>query len=371
MSNIEIKEILGMDHLKKPIMYLGVILLFLGVLLRLSSTNALAFSVSPLPEDNLIENPWFRSSSNPTLAGLDGWTNVLQNGVGWGVSQKEQNPTPDIVVSGRCGFERIYCGTAARWAQNTDKGVKDIYPGLDVYLYQVVSTNSSHRKLNFFTYWVSHRIDVLEVTIYGGSSPDGPWEKVWLPVHISVDISPRPTQSGGKNELWTNTGILSTTITKGYKYYKVEIHARYPEPKTDAGSRDVGVKITGLYFATEFTDEAAGPLPSTYSPTSIPTSLIPENTSRSRSRPSPEPTRNVLPEPTQVLTFTPQPSPTATERLRASPTSLSTDPPIVPQEGDNQSGFQNITILISGIVIGMIIVGLIFLIISITKMGGK
>lgn len=56
--------------------------------------------VCPLPDDNLIQNPWFRTGNRPSL---DGWIVIGPADGGWRPSQKLGNPTPDDVV-----------GTAAR-----------------------------------------------------------------------------------------------------------------------------------------------------------------------------------------------------------------------------------------------------------------
>lgn len=237
-----------MMRLRKYSKIIGASITILSCLVYLIYSIAHAFPVPPLPNDNLIVNPWFRSASDPTFPGLDGWTNVLQNGIGWGLSQKDQNPSPDIVISGRCGFKPIYCGTAARWSKRLIDGVEYIYPGLDVYLYQVVLANSANRKLRFFTYWVTHKVEILEVTIYGGSSPAGPWTNLWVPLSHTQDVNP-PPPPGGKDTLWANTSFLEKTISVGYSYYKVEIHARYPQPLSDSDA--VGAKITGIYFVTE------------------------------------------------------------------------------------------------------------------------
>jgi len=52
---------------------------------------ALEFRVAPLPGDNLVVNPWFRTGDKPSLAG---WTTTAVRG-GWVASQKQGNPTPD------------------------------------------------------------------------------------------------------------------------------------------------------------------------------------------------------------------------------------------------------------------------------------
>ncbi|NUM46875.1 MAG: hypothetical protein HUU38_19385, partial [Anaerolineales bacterium] len=151
--------------------------------------KALGYPVPPLPEDNLITNPWFRSVSDPRVAGLDGWTNILQDGIGWDLSQKETNPSPDIVTSGVCGFKEVYCGTGARWANETIDKTLISHPGIDAVMYQVVQTDPSHRHLKFSMYWVNHKLDVFEVKIYGATTAEGPWTSVWNPFYLTQDVN--------------------------------------------------------------------------------------------------------------------------------------------------------------------------------------
>ena len=231
-----------------------MVALIVGVFLFFTYSDVYGYPVSPLPEDNLITNPWFRSASNPATAGLDGWTNVLQDGAGWEAGQKGSDPSPDILISGACGFKEVYCGSVIRWANVKDRGGVSSYPGVDAYIYQVVKADAAHRKLKFFMYWVNHRVDVVEVNIYGADSPEGEWAKIWTPFYLSQDFVLPPGDHPGHDGLpWLQTGFLETVIGSGYPYYKVEIHARYPEARTDQGN--VGVKITGVYLGTEFSNE--------------------------------------------------------------------------------------------------------------------
>lgn len=227
--------------------------IFLSILL-LGVTAAVtnAFPVPKLPDDNLIVNPWFRSASAPSQPGFDGWTRPLNEGVTWGPSQKESNPSPDIVISGTCGFEEVYCGTAARWAEQS--GV--LYADTDVFMHQSVMADPAQRKLTFFAHWVSHRVDVANVNIYGSNAADGPWTLVWVPLNHSEDELIIP-ESRDSVELWEETGFLERTLEKGYPYYKVELHSRLPT--SPIGIRGVGFKITGIYFSTAFTDEPGEP----------------------------------------------------------------------------------------------------------------
>jgi hypothetical protein len=219
---------------------IGVVLITsIGYLMALPLHDAFAFPVLDLPPGNYLSNPWFRSATDPTLSSLDGWIDAAGPNKYWSTSQKESNPSPDILVTGVCGADPVYCGTAARLSLMPGKTGGIGVPGVDAYLYQVVSSYSSHLRLKFFAHWVSHRIDPAEVTIYGGNSPLGPWTKVWVPFSIVDDIN------DGPEDLWTKTEFLETTITKGYPFYKVEIHARLPD------NDGVGFKITGIYFSTE------------------------------------------------------------------------------------------------------------------------
>ncbi len=252
-------------------------MLLLIVFLSLHATSAQAFVVSPLPGDNLVTNPWFTSGSNTSLASLDGWTNVLKNGLGWGPSDKSQNPSPYGDV-----------GTAARWAEVNGT----VYPDVDVYLYQVISADSSERKLQFSSWWVSHRVDILEYTVYGSASAQGPWTKVWTPFAVSVAVEEQPA-SGDKDDLWKNTGVKEITLSQGYPYYKLEIHARYPKPLTTTGSQGVGLKVTGIYFSTQ----SAGSGTNNPAPTVTVTKTRPTVTS-----------------PTPVVTQTSPPNPAKTPR---------------------------------------------------------
>jgi hypothetical protein len=202
----------------------------------ITQTSSLEYRVSPLPEDNLIQNPWFRTGSKPSL---DYWTEATLLDGGWGASQKPGNPTPDEVV-----------GTAARIS--TGRGVerrgKSVDIGVDAYLYQVVSADPKKSTLKFNMYWVTHTVDPVEVIIYGGSSLDGPWTEVWKPFYQVHTKTIRPS-SGRGQDMWKYyseaTDMMTVTLqTTGYPYYKLEIHGRLPDEQG-------GLKITGVYFAVE------------------------------------------------------------------------------------------------------------------------
>jgi hypothetical protein len=345
----------------KRIRQLGIIALALGLVWCLTPSPGYTYPVPPLPEDNLIINPWFRSTSDPTTAGLDGWTRVLQDGNGWWITQKASNPSPDVIISGKCGFDENYCGTGARWANDPDPGEQEnfTFPGVDVYLYQVVNADPANRKLKYFMYWVNHRVDVAEIKIYGSDSTSGQWVEVWLPFSLSQDKNPSPENSPGRgNHPWFHTDTLETILGEGYPYYKIELHARYPEPDTRQGN--VGVKITGVYFASEYTDESEN----LSTPVIVYNPTVSSFTSEAN-QPKPTDSPGETPEP-GVEQETPHrvrtPSPTPQETIsQLSPTPL----PTVTQSGNNDlgeaSGFAERSGIEAGFIIGFITAGLIVL----------
>ncbi len=233
------------ERIRHRIPQVFFVLLCLSVFLFHHTPGTHAFPVPELPDDNLIVNPWFRDDADPSAAGLDGWTRVLTNGVGWVTSQKESNPSPTIVVSGRCGYDSVYCGTSARWAKIVSGPYAgQTFPNIDVYLYQVVDSGAQTKELTFFMHWVSHRVAAAEVTIFGSQSPNGPWTQVWVPFFHSQDEVIYPP-GGEIEEIWEETGFLETTLGQGFRYYKVQFRANLPE------GEGVGFKMTGVYFGTE------------------------------------------------------------------------------------------------------------------------
>lgn len=242
---------------RKQLLAATAVTLILGILLlwQLSLTPVFAFQVPQLPNDNLVTNPWFRRDADPTFSGLDHWTDAAGLNKYWSSSQKESNPSPDIVVSGVCGGAAVYCGTGARLSLTQGQSGGIAQPGVDAYLYQVVSADASKRKLKFFTHWVSHLVEPAEVIIYGGQTTNGPWNSIWVPFYHVQQTNPPPPH------LWTNTGFQELVIDEGYPYYKIEIHARLPDDE------QVGFKITGVYFAVE--PVGGGPLPTPTRPPNL------------------------------------------------------------------------------------------------------
>ena len=301
-----------------------------------SPASVYAFQVDSLPSDNLVANPWFRAGNNPNRPGFDHWTNANNY---WTLSQKESNPTPDLLISGRCSNTKpvtpTYCGTAAKLAADDGNG----QVGVDSYLYQIILADPNNTRLKFFTHWVAHYADPFEVNIYGAESKDGPWTFVWRPVHQQVLSLKKPPSGESQNWLWEHftslTPMSEIIIPQGFSYYKLEIHVNLPKPD--------GFKVTGVYFtvvpefavtSTPTTDVSLSP---TFTPaiTATPTDVFtatPTPTETPLSSPSSTPSADT---PTPVITV----SPTPTETPLPSPSST---------PSGNTSPFITTTLLNSG-----------------------
>jgi hypothetical protein len=219
--------IAGMSKLRR---FLIVIPLAVGAALLSArwTPPALAFPVSPLPEGNLIANPWFHEAGNPDKPSEEGW--VDEGGL-WGPSNKGGNPSP-------YGEK----GTGARFASgSTDAGLGFNPGGLDAYLYTVVQSDPANAILVFKTHYVTGYIEIAEFTIYGSQSPDGPWQAVWVPLSVTPATEVKMD--------WQETPFLATTLPAGFPYYKIEAHGRYQ------ADRNAGFKFSGIYFTT-LQDEA-------------------------------------------------------------------------------------------------------------------
>ncbi len=281
----------------------------------LTPTIGFGYPVPPLPAGNLIQNPWFRSGSNPTEPGQDHWTPEFNEGVTWGLSQKDSNPSPDTFIAGKCGNQNTYCGTGARWANDFESGDTVSYPGVDVFIYQIVQTDQANRELNFFMYFVNHRLNIGEAVIYGANGANGPWEQIWVPVSITQDRNPGPDNAPGRNgNPWFSTPMVSTVLDQGYPFYKILLHANYPESNTNQG--DVGIKVTGVYFTVKNTNEP-GINPTSwvvYNPTLLPSG---ETVSQGNATPAPQGTADPATQPANteagVVEPTQPPAATATQ----------------------------------------------------------
>lgn len=318
---------------------LFVLLLTLFVLLGSGTAVFAQTIVEPLPDNNLIQNPWFRSGNQPSLAG---WTDAAGSNVIWSLSQKPSNPSPDEVL-----------GTSARLAFGSGQGGGTGQGGVDAYLYQVVAADPALTHLRFKTQWVTQWIDRATVTIYGGSSADGPWTAVWTPLDVNQN-----TSSGGA---WTQTELLDITISEGFPFYKVELFGRYPD------GRQQGVKYTGVFFAV---DGNAGEITAAEATVPVAT-LPPPDSAVTEQEPTARPGRGTAVPPTNTpipttapdnaglgtavaAVNTPLPEPTQPPARPAQPTR--TEPRQEPISTTTNTG-------ISGVYLGIIVVLLLLVIV--------
>ncbi len=292
-------------HLRNPLFVLGLTLLLLWG----TGTAVFAQTIEPLPDDNLVQNPWFRSGNQPSLAG---WTDQAGSNVIWSLSQKDSNPSPDQVQ-----------GTSARLAFGSGQGGGTGQGGVDAYLYQVIPADAALNHLKFKIHWVTGWIDRAAVTIYGGDSADGPWTAVWTPLDINQD-----TSSGA---IWTQTEFLDTTIPAGFPFYKIELYGRYPE------GRQQGVKYTGVYFAV---DDRAGEIVEATATIAVATQPAP-NRPATGQQPTRRPTRG----PAVPATSTPLPTQALDEEFGGTavaavttPTPVATEPPAQPEQPTRPAG---------------------------------
>lgn len=334
-----------------------------GVLMILAFPKTVfAYPVEELPEDNLIENPWFRDPARPNHSSLAGWVDAAGLNAHWSSSQKEANPTPDQIVSGDCGSQELYCGTAARLDPGKGQSGGVAIPGVDAYLYQIVQADQSHRKLKFFAHYVSHLVEVAEVSIYGGDSAEGPWELAWVPLYHTQDVLIKPPRGESTEALWEQTGFIETVLKQGYRYYKVEIHARLPE------GNDTGFKITGIYFSTSLTDEPPSiQLLSTPTIVDDPGPVETQLPQESDGRATREARRTQMAEESIEATATAPilPSPTLAPTQTTTPVPTSTVQPIEPEIPTTPPGF-TVGLLTGGLVI-LLAIGGVFLYKNIIK----
>lgn len=207
---------------------LGLALFFLPLLVVSQTAVAMTEDVPPLPDDNLIQNPWFRDAAN-TTGSHDGW----QVTEAWGLSQKESNPTFDGVQ-----------GTSARIG--TPRADYD-EPHI---ISQVVTADPDKKVLVFQMWQVSRNLNELSATLFGSSSPDGPWEEIWQPwVQTQSSIH------------WRQTPLFEIELDQGYPFYKLELMCNY-------SGGIAGCKYTGVFFKVtdalgEGVEAAAPPTPMT------------------------------------------------------------------------------------------------------------
>lgn len=306
---------------------------FLALFVLLSTGTAVyAKTVEPLPDNNLVQNPWFRNGNKPSL---EGWTDAAGPNAIWSLSQKQSNPTPDEVR-----------GTSARLAFGSGQGGGTGQGGVDAFLYQVVAADAAQTHLQFKIQWVTQWIDHASVTIYGGISADGPWTTVWTPLDVDQSSS-----SGGA---WTQTELLDTTIAEGFPFYQIELYGRYPE------GRQQGVKYTGVYFAVDGNaGDVAEPVPTEpppppAAPINEPEATAVPPTATSSPMPTKSPEEDVEPEPeTAVAANTAEPTAQAARPVQAT---RSSPQPVTVDNSPTNDRISGIYLLIIGILILLVVV---------------
>lgn len=214
------------------------------------------FQYAPLPDDNLVQNPWFRDNCQFSLGGWE--VDVTADGLSWGLSDKPQDPT-DVNCNGD------WTGFAVRWAKQSG-GTPELSPDQDARVWQVIGPVSpDETALRFHFLMVFHRMTRFRAQISGADGPSGPWTEIWTPIDEGWLTSGGPnapfegTCPGGLQDrdcLWDKVteaelgGLAPLTFEapRGYAYYRIEFLGNYPQPDaSDTG--DVGGKVTRVYFA--------------------------------------------------------------------------------------------------------------------------
>lgn len=169
--------------------------------------------VSPLPEGNLIQLPWFHTPEQPLVATFgDVWVPDIY----WNLAVAgNKNPSPDHVK-----------GTAAKHGpvQLVGQGL----PYIDAFLHQIVDADPLLTTLEFSTWWEGVKQEYLEINIFGIENGNSS-VLLWTPFRLEEN-------SGG----WVQVSA-STLIEAGYTQYQIQIRSNFPEAS-------LGTKVTGLYF---------------------------------------------------------------------------------------------------------------------------
>ncbi len=206
-------------NMKKSLFFSFILTVFSVAFLRFAAPAlATVNTVGPLPEDNLVLNPWFRDPNNPEVQSSVHW----EDDANWTFSTKENQPTPDLFKG------------------HTRKASTSSFGGLLVpFEYAVTSTiveaNPNDTTLHYSMWWIQANPNVFDVNVYGSDSIDGEWTFVWKAFqHQDYDIP---------NMSWTNA-IETTQVAQSYPFYKLEFVVNF-------SSLGDSVKFNGVYFATE------------------------------------------------------------------------------------------------------------------------
>lgn len=165
---------------------------------------------SGAPTGNLLANPYFEGDHSSTV--IPGWVNDGQ----WDISVKPHNPSPN--------------NTSARINGPEQHG--EYQQGETAVIYQIVEGGGSNLAASIAC--VHHQAEVMQVTIFGSQSPDGPWTSVWQPFDLSV--------CGFAD--WGPTVHAQTQLPQAWAYYQFQIVGRYVDWRG-------GVKVTNVSLSLQ------------------------------------------------------------------------------------------------------------------------
>jgi len=166
-------------------------------------------ATSRAPTGNLLANPYFEGDHSSTV--IPGWVN---NGL-WDISVKPHNPSPN--------------NTAARINDPEQQG--ESQPGETAVIYQIVEGGGSSLAASIAC--VEHYAEVMQVTIFGSQSPDGPWTSVWQPFDLSA--------CGFAD--WGPTVYAQTQLPQAWAYYQFQIVGRFVDWRGAVKVTDVSLSL--------------------------------------------------------------------------------------------------------------------------------
>lgn len=172
-----------------------------------TSTSVPATSVPPT--GNLLANPYFEGDHSSTV--IPGWVNDGQ----WDISVKPHNPSPN--------------DTSARI--NGPEQAGEYQQGETAVIYQIVEGGGSNLAASIAC--VQHQAEVMQVTIFGSQSPDGPWTSVWQPFDLSA--------CGFAD--WGPTVHAQTQLPQAWAYYQFQIVGRYVDWRGGVKVTDVSLSL--------------------------------------------------------------------------------------------------------------------------------
>jgi hypothetical protein len=133
----------------------------------------------------------------------------------WDISVKPHNPSPN--------------DTSARINGPEQHG--EYLLGETAVIYQIVEGGGSSLAASIAC--VEHYAEVMQVTIFGSQSPNGPWTSVWQPFDLSVC---------GFGD-WAATVHAQTQLPQAWAYYQFQIVGRYVDERGGVKVTDVSLSL--------------------------------------------------------------------------------------------------------------------------------